>query len=523
VGTARAAPDWGALEARGARIEEVRVEVREVFDRSDPREDTWVGRLANRVHIETRERVIRQALLFKPGEPVSARHVRETERRLRSMIFLKEAEITPELLEDGRVRAHVRVRDAWTLKFTIHYQLLGGQSTSGFALQEQNLLGTGKTLVFNWLKDPERTTETLAYRDSQLLGSDWTLAAGYSRLSDGSARTATLQRPFLSLDTPWSATFQASNQELTYSLSDRGDARYSARSRLDKGLARAAVGLPCRGDTVWRPGLVFLDQQARYGDLSVPANPGALPAPNLSRRVLRGPGLSLNFLVDRYGTWRDLFAMDATEDYNLGWSWGADLGRLLPAWGASEPATWFQASMGKGWSSSPDDLLLLRGTASGRRGPRGWEDALAGLVLTGYWKQTPHWVTAAWLDLDRACRPDPEDVLYLGAIEGLRGYRNFLHPGDTRWLFSLEQRLLTDYRWLGIFRLGFVAFADVGAIHRLDGRGWTSPYPDLGGGLRLGDLKSSLGQVVLITASHPLTRTDGQGGWQLAIGNIVQF
>jgi hypothetical protein len=233
--------------------------------------------------------------------------------------------------------------------------------------------------------------------------------------------------------------------------------------------------------------------------------------------------VSLSYQEDAFGTWRDLLGVDAIEDYNLGWSWEAGLGKHLPAWGSSEAAPWFLGSLGKGWSTGPDNLLLVHAAASGRRGPRGWEDALAALTLTGYWKETPRQITAAWLQLDRACRPDPEDVLYLGANEGLRGIRNFLHPGDTRWLFSLEQRLLTDYRWLGIFRLGFVAFADVGAIHRLDGAGWTSPYPDAGGGLRLGDLKSSLGQVVLITASHPLTRTDGQKGWQLAIGNIVHF
>jgi len=517
------APDWEALEARGAAIAEIQVEVQEVFNLKDPQDDTFLGRLADKVHVDTRERVVRQALLFEAGDRVSARRVHETERLLRSLVFFKDAEITPEVLPGGGVRAHVRVHDAWTLKFSIHYKLLGGQTTKGFALQEQNLLGTGKTLVFNWVQDPVRTTETFSYNDSQLLGSSWTLAAAYSNLSDGSARSVNLQRPYRSLDTPWSVTLQASAAESDFGLYDHGATLFSARSRVDKSQAAASRAVAVRGDTAWRLGLVVNDQEYRYGPPVADAPPGGLPAPDFSTRLLRGPGLTLGFYQDGYGTWRDLLGMDATEDYNLGWTWDLTAGCDLPAWGASEAGPYFQADLGKGWSSGKRDLLLLQGTASGRRGPGGWEDVLAELTCTGYWKEGPHANSAAWLDLAQARRPAPEDVYYLGANEGLRGYPNFLHPGDGRWVLSLEQRALTEQRWWGILRLGFVAFADLGGIHRLDGAGWTSLYADLGAGLRLGDLKSSLGRVILITAAKPVTQTGGIKGLQITIGNIVRF
>ena len=59
---------------------------------------------------------------------------------------------------------------------------------------ERSRLAPGKTLVFNWVRDPIRTTETFNYLDSQLLGSAWSLATGYSNLSDGSARSVNLRR-----------------------------------------------------------------------------------------------------------------------------------------------------------------------------------------------------------------------------------------------------------------------------------------------------------------------------------------
>jgi hypothetical protein len=83
--------------------------------------------------------------------------------------------------------------------------------------------------------------------------------------------------------------------------------------------------------------------------------------------------------------------------------------------------------------------------------------------------------------------------------------------------------MLTEQRWLGLVRLGFVAFADAGAIHRLDGTGWSPLYSDVGAGLRMGDLKSSLGKVILVTVAMPLVRQPGQERWQLLFGNTVTF
>jgi len=131
---APAAPDWAALQKRGARISEIQVDRQDVFDLNNPKEDTWLGRGGNKLHRSTREGVIRRALLFQVGEKVNARRIHETERLLRAEAFLKDAHIEPELLPDGSVRAHVWVRDAWTLKLSGSVQQVGGQHSSGFGV-----------------------------------------------------------------------------------------------------------------------------------------------------------------------------------------------------------------------------------------------------------------------------------------------------------------------------------------------------------------------------------------------------
>jgi hypothetical protein len=515
--------DWQALERRGAVITEIRVEREDVFNPAKPEEDNLIGRWGDRLHRTTQEGVIRRALLFQVGDRVQVRHIRETERYLRAFVFLKDARIDPEELPDGSVRAWVWVRDAWTLKGTINYKLLGGQQTRGLGIQDQNLLGTGKTLAFSYLHDPVRETETFAYGDPQVLGSAWTLSTAYQKLSDGSTRQAFLQRPYTSLDTPWSGTLQATSAGSTYTLYDRGATLYTAHSQLDTLAGGASAALWHTEAMAWRPGFLLVSNEAAYGSVTAAAPPGGLPVPNFQHRRLQGPALTLSFLQDRFRVYRDLAGMDTPEDYNLGWTGSFLAGEYLPSWSSTERAFLGQAALSRGWGTSDRALLLASASTSGRKGPAGWDDALADVTVNAYWKETPRQITAAHLALDRASRPDPEDILYVGALQGLRGYPNWLHPGDGRWLMTVEQRMLTDQRWFGVLRLGYVAFADLGGIHRLDGTGWSPVYADVGGGLRFGDLKSSLGRVVLITVAVPVVKEPGVKGWQLAVGNLTQF
>src|SRR5512134_465601 len=64
-------PSFAALEAAGAVIGEVRIDPQDVFDEADPRENYGFYRLANMLHIRTRESVIRRQLLFRSGERLS--------------------------------------------------------------------------------------------------------------------------------------------------------------------------------------------------------------------------------------------------------------------------------------------------------------------------------------------------------------------------------------------------------------------------------------------------------------------
>jgi hypothetical protein len=96
-----APPSLEALEAAGAIIGEIRISADDVFNLDDPAENNWLFRFANRVHIQTRPEVIRNQLLFKSGEKLSAQRVQESERLLRGNRYLYEAHIRPVAWRDG--------------------------------------------------------------------------------------------------------------------------------------------------------------------------------------------------------------------------------------------------------------------------------------------------------------------------------------------------------------------------------------------------------------------------------------
>ena len=82
---------------------------------------------------------------------------------------------------------------------------------------------------------------------------------------------------------------------------------------------------------------------------------------------------------------------------------------------------------------------------------------------------------------------------------------------------------MTEQRWWDIVRLGDNAFVDVGSVRQFDGLGWSKPYTNTSIGLRLGNLRSSMDRVILISLTAPLDRKPYQSRFQFTIGNIARY
>lgn len=522
LGAQQAPVTWEALEAQGARLASIDFLIGDVFDPARPHEDHWLGRFINALHIQTREQVVRREVHFQPGDPVDARRIHEAERTLRTFRFLKDAAIEPWVDEAGGVHAVVRTQDAWTLKASAGVSQVGNQRSVGFALHESNLLGFGKDLTLSHEKTVERSTDSVLYVDRQFLGSAWTLGSRYQVLSDGKTRFLSLAKPYRHLDTPWSLSTSVASSDSVETLYNEQRGAYVFAARRDDFSLEGSWATAITGDRALRLGGGLDVDQTRFTNLQV-LDAGLLAAPELLSRRLQGFHASWALFEDRFRPYRDLAGMTHTEDFNHGWEVQASLGIHLKALGSDVNAPFIRASVAKGWAPAEATLVLLRAGASARREPEGWQDGQVKGAFTAYYQGLPHQTQAALVQVDAVHRPDPQNLLYLGGLDGLRGYGNHLWVGDRRWLASLEERVITPVNWLGLLQLGFVLYADAGSIRRLDRAQWSRTYVDVGGGLRLGNLKSSIGRVFLLTVAYPLVKDPWTDRYQIVVGDLVRF
>ncbi|HKH44633.1 MAG TPA: POTRA domain-containing protein, partial [Thermoanaerobaculia bacterium] len=136
-------PPDAALESNGAVIGDVVLRVGDVFDPSDPKENHLLFRLANKLHRNTRDEVIEQQLLFRPGDRYSRHLLDESERLLRQNRYLNDVKIRPVHYDDGRVDLEVVTRDVWTLNVGAGLGRSGGLPARPFR-GSRGLRGAGR-------------------------------------------------------------------------------------------------------------------------------------------------------------------------------------------------------------------------------------------------------------------------------------------------------------------------------------------------------------------------------------------
>lgn len=505
---------WDRLEGRVIR--EVRIVVVDVFDRDAPGEDTFLARLADGLHVGTRPSVVRGYLLFREGDALQPRLVRETERTLRGLTCFRDAAILPEELPGGGLRLVVRVKDAWTLLASLNFSHVGGQSKVGATLVERNVLGLNKALSFNISKDPERTSRILQWYDPMLLGSRWELYGGYSSKSDGTTRSFAFDRPFYALDAPWSAGVQATDDERNNDVYDRTDTLGTTHARTRTVNAWAEASLGREGDVVQRLGLWGRYYQQAIGQVQGDPTLGGALDPARDRRV-QGLLARWSLVQDRFVERRDFAAMDRTEDLAAGWNAYGALGfmQVLADGSRTVPAVDLQAT--RGWDFGPDGYLSWGAGFQGRHEAEGWRQAQGWSSLVGYRRLQERQCLAGMVAWNLLRDPDLPSALYLGGLDGSRGYPNELLAGDQRLLAVLEDRFTTRITILEAVRLGFVVRADAAMVHRpLDGR-WTPLYPSVGAGVRVGDLRSAFGRVYTFALAYPLRKDSRADPYQLTI------
>lgn len=106
--------------------------------RPDVFSDRRADRFLNKTHVVTREKIIRNYLLFNRGDTISDLSLSETERNLRQLSFINDARINIVPLPDGEADVIVVIRDDYSIGAGFSYI---NPEKGEFSLFERNIYG----------------------------------------------------------------------------------------------------------------------------------------------------------------------------------------------------------------------------------------------------------------------------------------------------------------------------------------------------------------------------------------------
>lgn len=495
-------------------IDSVEILIEDVFEDGGLTPDSWVYRLGNQLHVETKESVIRRELLFQEGEPLDPEALAQTERNLRALSFLRRARVEAQPIEaggTGLVRVRVVVGDSWSTIPEGRLAKVGNEWVWGIGATEGNLFGLGKEIQALHSSGLDRDETYVLYRDPRLLGSRVALTSFYSDASDGHHGSFVAHRPFYSLDSRLS--FRAGFEDF-----DRLDPLYEDGERVEelRHRRRYADFEVARAVRRQEASALRLHLGYRFSEDEV----------DLETRKFGIVQVGLTSVQHDFRKVTHVNRFERTEDVNLGNEAAAFLSVSAPSLGGEPGRSYFFfLSERRGFALSPRGFLLGAASWQARHRGGGIENGIARFRLDLVQKLSPRRTLLAKADFQHGTKLDPEVQLRLGAESGLRGYPVRQFNGSRSLLLSVEGRWFLADDVLRLVSLGVAGFVDSGFA-----------WPE-GTKVAIKDLRSDIGVSLLLgtnrmSASRPGVRFDlayalhpveGRSPWLFSAGSSVGF
>lgn len=534
VGRDKRGKDHRFEELAGKRIGDIKIEIRDIFD--DPSQGE-IYRMANELKMSTREEVVRRELLFKAGDQLDPFLLRESERSLRTLRYLRNIEIKP-LSRSGDpavVDIVITVQDTWTLIPQLGFSTGVGSKKTSVGIVESDLFGYGKRVETSYSQDEKRETLEALYDDNRFMGWNRRLTAGYLDRSDGQISLFSFERPFRSLvdKTAWSfksydgdfvgRLFENATEDYIYRENRTElNARYTmAFGDPEIAARRFSVGYDYLSETFEQATAsdyddVDLDPSEVSNDLDRLAEDRRFTGPVLTYEVIKPDYIQMNY-IDRF---------DRVEDYNLGAQYSVSSFIAPTALGSREDAYLFSGNRSHGWRI--DRSAFMRGEAgiSTRvestgfantllRAESRYYDVLGDTYIKGMFlgKHT----FAGSLFIDYGIDLDRDREFLLGGDNAVRGYKQRTFSGNKRLAVNIEDRMHFAEDVFRIVSVGGAIFLEGGAAsdHALGRMVQDDFYSDVGFGLRLAFPRSSGSQVFRIDIAFPLRDgPDGSGQFE---------
>lgn len=502
----------GAPAATPPVVRDVLVQRRQVFELTDS--SAWYERLLNRLHVTTREDVVRRELLVRPGKPYEPAEAAESERNLRQLSVFREVRVDSASSASG-LAAHVVTSDAWTTKPYFSLRTAGTQSAYGIGLSESNLLGRVLLVGVRFKHEPDRNSLELTMRAPRVTARRISVAASYAGLSDGRRASLSTGLPFLSLSSRAALGADAQMFDGRILRFVGGNTNPSDSLRRKFAIARAQVGRALRAGPqgYLRVGLTG---QLRREDF------GLEPATDTLSRTITGAVSALaearraRFIVRR-------------NYHNIGAQEDVDLSTTLRLGASLAPRAWGYEHTGVGplltfrtGTAFKGGFATLDAAATTLYGSAGLDSGTFTVRGTGVLQPSRRQLAVFFLGGGRQKDPAPGAEFDLGLTRGPRAFPQHAFTGDRYFLAS------TEYRWTAIPELaklvgiGVAAFADHGGA-------WFAGSPrrtgtDAGLGLRFGSTRSTSSKgMSRVDVAYRFPNDVESGRWVLVLGTGFVF
>jgi len=486
-----------------------------VFDNHKQGNGNFIYRLGNKLHVVTREHVIRRELLFEPGDEFSEELLNLSIRNIRALPYIGEVTTDVILADSDSVDIVITTEDLWTTILGISTEGGGGLYKLSFFADEKNIAGHGIGIE----TDLSFTTDdndgyAIHIFDSRFFNSRNYLDFSISDFTYDDEIAVTLLKPYYSVDTRWSYSGQFVNQRQKPRLFYQGEEIFQyKRDYTYLSLAGSrAFGRYSR----FQPTIQFIYNKLDFNELPEYPDNGIIP----HDEIISGPGIGLKFTTFRYttGTYLDEFGAteDLTEHVTLSggiiWSGPTFQGDYETSVISLDAGFFFEAANGlyTGFKNSYSHYYV----DNFRR------ERIANTMETVvYLKPSTYHLLSFRSVTSFAWRQKSNYYLTLGGDNGLRGYPDRYFTGTRLALVNTEYRIFTPIEILTV-GLGGALFFDAGYIwDKDDNIDLHDLKSDLGLGLRLGLTKSSTARSVRFDLAKSLDNND----WFISFGTENLF
>jgi len=493
------------------KIRHINFNINPIFDESNPKENNFLFRLANRLHIGTKIVAIKNDLLFDENSHYDADTLYESERILRTRRYLNRSKISVKNQDEENVDVDVDVNEVWTLVPAISFSRSGGSNDYSFGMKDSNFLGYGKSFNITYNKSDERSGELFEYTDPNTSWHQTRLEIAYENNSDGSRQFFSFFRPYFSLATPSAGGVEYEEYDREESYYNQGDEvdTYRHLSTNIEVFYGSKISLSNQ-DNIHRVNLGYSEEDDTFSSIPFEANDDPLP----ENRIFNIVWAEYQYIQNRFSRFKNIQQINQVEDINFGFQTKLRAGYAYSSIDQYNESFYISSTASHGVMLSKDNILLAE-TAIGAF----YNDEIYNGVLSArldyHWSNIKHGQFYIGIKGARGLRLFADKSLGMGGDFGLRGYPDNYQFGDKRYLINLEQRFYGQREWLSLFYMGAAIFYD-------EGRAWgnsVSPQSqderlrDVGFGLRFsgtrnGSREEGARNVLHVDFAHPL---DGNG------------